>query len=70
MDDAQFSRLIRESGLTPELDMDTLIRCTRQIGQAGCQRIFAALGFVPNREDVISMLKEIGKHVKIDVNEL
>ena len=60
LDDNQFSRLIREAGLTPDLDIDTLVRCARRMGESSYQELFSKLNFVPNREDLVRIMKEIG----------
>ena len=61
MDEATFSRLIRESTLTPELDLDLLIRAARKLDPSARQELILHLNYRPRREDLIRILKEVGK---------
>ncbi|XP_075241755.1 uncharacterized protein LOC142336718 isoform X2 [Convolutriloba macropyga] len=67
MDNTTFTRLVRESGLTPELDVDTIVRCAMHVGNEACRKLFSTFGFVPNREDIICILKEIEPHLRSEI---
>ena len=61
LDEKDFSRLIRESKLTPDLELDLIIRAVRKLGNSAVHEMFSSLNYVPTREELIRIMKEVGK---------
>ena len=55
--------MLRESGVTPDLDTEAVIRCARKLGPASNKELFASLNFVPAREEMVRILRDIGTYI-------